>query len=371
MGRGGGSGGRSSGGSFGGGRSSGGRSGGSFGFGGGGTIGRSGGSIGRSGGSFGSSFGSKGRSIGSNSGSSSFGGPSFGSSFGRPGGIHVGSTGGGFRRNSGPSGCGCLTIIIVVVVLIIIIVAVSSLAGLFSSFEGSSSNNFDITKSSIDREPLPAGVVNETDYYTDELGWIGNRTKLTEGLKYFYKKTGVQPYLYITDEVNGSHFPTESEMDSFANNLYDELFTDEAHLLFVFHEYDERYMYWYVGGAQTKTVIDNEAADILMDYVDKYYFSENLSDEEFFSKSFSDSADRIMTVTKSPWITVWIVIGVVILVLILFTWWKKSKKQKNIEAKRMDDILNTPLDRFGDTEADEIAKKYEDINENDQNDDNI
>jgi uncharacterized membrane protein len=107
-------------------------------------------------------------------------------------------------------------------------------------------------------------------------------------------------------------------------------------------------------------VIDDEAGRILTDYIDRYYYDTNLTNEEFFSKAFKDGADRIMTVTRSPWIRVFMVFGVVILVIILYLWWKKHKEQKNLEAKRREELLKTPLDRFGDTEAEDLAKKYED-----------
>lgn len=374
MGRSGGSGGRSSGGGFGGGRSSGGRSGGfggsgGFGFKGGSSgragrsggsspFGRSGGSLGRSGGSFGSSgssFGSSGSSFGGGNNKGIFGsGSSHRGPIIFPGGINMGGGPSTPRRNS--NGCGtvgCLTIIIIVVIIIALIIFLNMISG-----TGSSSISGGITTSSIEREALPKGSVNETDYYIDNLKWIGNKTKLESGLKHFYNKTGVQPFLYLTDNINGNYFPDENEMDVFANDLYDELFTDEAHLLFIFMEYEGRYMDWYVVGSQAKTIIDNEAADILLDYIDRYYYDDDLSDEEFFSESFRDAGDRIMTVTRSPWITVIIIISIVILVIVLFSWWKKAKDQKNKEREQMEDILNTPLDRFGDTEAEDLAQKY-------------
>ena len=49
----------------------------------------------------------------------------------------------------------------------------------------------------------------------------------------------------------------------------------------------------------------------------------------------------------------------VVIVALLYTWWKKSKEQKNLEAKRAADILNTPLEKFGDSEVEDLAKKYE------------
>lgn len=330
MGRSGGSGGRSSGGSSGGSRSSGGRSGGF-------------GSSHRSGGSGG--FGS----FGSSSGGGFFGSGSRMSS----GGSNYGGSGSG-----GPVGCGCgAVMIILVIVLIVLLIIGVFVASVFTS-------SSEITKSSVARQPLPAGSVNETEYYTDELGWINNQTKMEEGLKYFYQKTGVQPYVVIVDNVNGSYNPTESELDSYANALYDQLFADEAHLLFVFYEYNDFYMDRYVAGTQAKTVIDTEAADILLDYIDRNYYDSSLTDEEFFSNSFRDAADRIMTVTKSPWIaamtTIGIVFAVVILAILLFVWWRHAKNQKNLEAKRTAEMLNTPLEKFDDVEIDDLAKKYQD-----------
>ena len=240
----------------------------------------------------------------------------------------------------------------------VIFIVIFSLWGSMNSSGGG-----DITFSSVKRDPLPKGSVNETEYYTDRLGWINNETKLISGLKHFYEKTGVQPYLYLTDTINGSHFPTEQDLEAFATDLYDELFTDEAHLLIVFFEYEGQYKGWYIVGTQAKSVIDAEAGNILADYIDRYYYDSSLSNEEFFSKAFTDAADRIMTVTRSPWITVFIVLGVVVLVIVLFIWWKKHKEQKNLEAKRREEMLNTPLERFGTTEAEDLMKKYQDDNE--------
>ena len=322
------------------------------------SLGRSGGSGGRSGGSFG---GQSSGSFRGSSGSRKTAGPGFGTGFFLGRGLRPSYYGGGFSRpprNTGGGGCGCVTMVFVLVILLIVFIAVFSI---FEAMNGDGGSN--ISVSSVERVPLPPGSVNETGYYTDEVGWINNETKLISGFKHFYKETGVQPYLYLTDTVNGSHFPTESELESYANNLYDELFTDEAHLLLVFFEYENRYMDWYVAGTQAKSVIDTEAADILLDYIDRYYYEDSLSDEEFFSKSFSDAAERIMKVTRSPWITVFVVIGIAILVFVLFIWWKKSKEQKNLEAKRREEILKTPLDSFGDTEAEELLKKYQDKDE--------
>lgn len=255
------------------------------------------------------------------------------------------------RPSGGSSNGGCGTVVFVLVIFVILLVIIFSL----------SSSGSDVIRSTVAREPLPKGSVNETSYYTDEIGWIGNETALTEGLKYFYAKTGVQPYVYITDTINGSNYPSSSDLNNFANDLYDELFTDEAHLLLVFFEFEGNagnYMDYYVTGTQAKGVIDTEAGDILLDYIDKNYYDSSLSEEEFFSNSFRDAADRMMEVTKSPWITVFYIIGILVIVVILFSWWKHAKKQKNLEAQQTKQILNTPIEKFSDSEAEKLAEKY-------------
>ena len=217
-----------------------------------------------------------------------------------------------------------------------------------------------ITVSTVQRTSLAKGNVHETGYYTDEVGDVKSPNTLEAGMKYFYQKTGVQPYLYIVDNVNGAAPPTQDEMKAYANSLYDKLFTDEAHLLLVFVDYgNNQYVDYYVTGTQATTVIDNEAGNILLDYISRYYYDSSLSFDQFISKSFSDAADRIMTVTTSPWIPVLEIVGVVFVIGIGFLWWARSKQQKDLEANRTEELLKTPLEKFGDTEADDLAKKYE------------
>lgn len=65
-------------------------------------------------------------------------------------------------------------------------------------------------------------------------------------------------------------------------------------------------------------------------------------------------------------ITVIPYIAPVILAYVLFLWWKYAKKQKNLEMqkkeesiKMTEEILSTPLEKFGDLEAEALAEKYE------------
>lgn len=346
------------------------RGGGSFG---GGS--RGGGFGGSRGGSFGGSRGGSGRTSRGGSGS-------FGSGRNRGGGSSGGlggGFGGGYRprprpyyggglwgrpfwgrpryRRGGGGGCGgagCGFLLMGVFVLMVLMIIFSSIGNFNPTTPGS------VTPSTIEREALPSGSVNETDYFTNEAGWHINQTTLTNGLRHFYNETGVQPYVYITNNIDGSTDPTNDEIVAFSNELYDELFTDEAHALLVFFEPDlYSYDTYLVTGVQAKQVIDQEASDILLDYVDRNYHS-NMNDDEFLSKAFADAADRIMKVTKSPWITVWIVIAVVVLIFLLFSWWKSKQAQKNLEAEQTKDILSQPIQKFGTSAADDLTKKYQD-----------
>ena len=131
-----------------------------------------------------------------------------------------------------------------------------------------------------------------TGYYTDADGdWIHNASQLESGLRHFYKKTGVQPYVYILP--NGTTTST-SDLQSRAEKLYGELFTDDAHFILVFCDDGEGgYNCGYAVGSQAKTIMDSEAISILADYLDRYYSDFSLSEEEIFSKAFSDAAEYI------------------------------------------------------------------------------
>ena len=327
--------------------------------GGGGGGGRSGGFSGggRSSGSFSGGF-SGGRS-GRSSGGGFYGGPS--RHYSRPPVfIHTSRHyyGGRPYYGGGRRGTGCGTVFAVLVVLFVILMVLFPIVG--ASIPSGESG---ITASTVERQPLPAGSVEETGYYTDECGWILNEGRLTDGLKTFYRLTGVQPYIYIADGVDGSVRPSADAIQSYAESLYDQLFTDEAHFLLVFCDDGAgSYTCGYTVGSAAKTIMDDEALGILRDYLDRYYTSD-VGDEEFFSLSFEKTAERIMTVTKSPWpgvlTVVAVVAGVVLVVVLAFNWWKKAKAQKNLEDQRTAEILNTPLEKFGDSEAEELAKKYE------------
>ena len=330
-------------------------------------MGRSGG--GGGGGGFGGGFSGGGRSSGGFSGG--FGG-------GRSGGGHYGGYHGGFRGGfrTGPifinnsrryyggggggnngsggngGGSGGMTVIVV-------LIAVFLLAGVMFVMNGGFSSGGSIAKSTVEREKLPASAVQETAYYTDADGsWIRSPGTLESGMRAFYQETGVQPYLYILP--NGTTTSID-ELTRQAESLYEELFRDEGHFLLVFC--DDGYGSFncgYTVGSQAKTVMDDEAVGILADYLDRYYSDMSISEEEIFSNAFADTGERIMSVTKSPIVPVAVCVAVVVVAVLAFITLKKRREQREREQQRAEEILKTPLEKFGDQEVEDLAKKYED-----------
>lgn len=376
-----------------------GRSGGGGGFSGGGGFG---GGFGSSGGGFGGGFsggsGSGGRSAGGHGGSGfgggyhgggyyggGFGGGSFwggflgglmGTSRGGGGGSmppqmpqrpqsggpqQPGSDGsGGSGGPSSPGGPnapqgkspnnGCGTVFVVIASVLLVLLLVVALGG--GSCSGAS-----VPASTVERTALPAGSANETEYFTDEDGdWIHDPATLERGLRHFYEETGVQPYVYILP--NGS-VRSYQELQSIAQEKYDELFTDQAHFVLVFcDDGNGRFNAAYWAGAMTGTVLDDEAINIFKAYLSQNYDDMSLTEEEIFSDAFADTADRIMTVTPSPLPIIAICAAVIIVAVIVFFVVRNRRLAKQREAERMQEILSTPLESLADAELADLEKKY-------------
>lgn len=220
-----------------------------------------------------------------------------------------------------------------------------------------------ISKSTMEREKLSGVAIDNVGYYTDELGWIRSGSTLESGLKEFYDETGVMPYVYITDTLDdGSTTATSQNMESTASGLYDELFDDEGHLLLLFHEYnsDSNYSTWVITGTAAKTVMDDEAVDILLDYVDSNYYNSSMNEDEMFARAFADAADRIMHVTRSP-LPVIIIVGCGVVALFIgFRWWKAKQVRDREKAAETERILNADIDEIGSVGPDtsELEEKY-------------
>lgn len=243
--------------------------------------------------------------------------------------------------------------------VIMTIIVVITIASLLASITSVNANEF---KNYTKREALSTSMSTETKYFTDELGWIKKSSVLEKGMKEFYKKTGVQPHLYITNNIYNDKNPDNKKVEEFLNAKYDELFKDEAHLLLVFLDNGDDWGSWIMTGNVAKSVIDNEAQDFIHALINKYATSD-LEDEEMFSMVFSKSADLLMTVYKSPWPTMLMIIAIVGIsagVVIIVIKSKLKKKELEVEQDKYNkEILNTPLEEIKPNDiSDDLMDKY-------------
>lgn len=249
-----------------------------------------------------------------------------------------------------------LAFIITTMFIILIVVAVLHNNG---AFAGSG-----ITKSTIEREKLAGQYVDVVDDWYDDssMNWISSGYTLENGPRDFYNETGVQPYLVITDEVNGNYAPSGQQVFEYANQVYDEMFTDEGHMVFVFQCPDGGTDYNMAActGAQAKAVVDDEALEILYDYLD-YYFYSDLDEDEMFAKAFEKAGERIMHKDTPIIVYVLAVAGIGLVVFaICFVVRTKAKRAKE-EAAETERILKTPIHKIGDTDPDleDLKNKYD------------
>lgn len=250
------------------------------------------------------------------------------------------------------------------IIACIIIMWIMVTVGSFSCSANSSGVVHTAINSTVERSVLAASASKDVGWYTDADGdWVSSPSRIEKGLKYFYQETGIRPYVYILP--NGSD---ASDLTSKAEELYDELFTDEGHFLLVFvDDNDGYYDCGYTGGSATKTIMDSEAIGILSDNLAYWYRCAD-TDEEVFSKTFSDTADDMMAATpgstqyKSTHRFVKVAIFVIgcIIVFVVVSQVRGRQREKEEERRRQTEkILNTPLEKFGDNDVEDLADKYE------------
>ncbi len=222
-----------------------------------------------------------------------------------------------------------------------ILLIMSIVYGIFDS--GDLDTFFKIERSTVQREALPADKCKTVDtWYQDDWGdWIdesGEEASLKAGLQHFYEKTGVQPYLWIMGE-EGKNYMSEGSVEELADEKYKELFgNDEGHLLVIFREYpneSSNYIVTATPGHDAETqVMDEQAREILLDYIDYFYTDTDLNEGRFFQRAFSRAADRIMIKQLSTKQLATIVIVVVVVVIGIIVTASIIRKKKVAVAKQ-------------------------------------
>lgn len=288
------------------------------------------------GGGHGGSFGGGGHSGGFGGGhGGSFGG-------GRGGGFHRGGMGFGFFPMYGfgmgrRGGCGCFGCGLVPGIIALVIAGALICSVFFGRLSGG--HDTEITDSTRDRTPLDPSCVTETaDYWESDTETVQIvSATLREGMQSFYTATGVQPFLYVTDSINGTINPSDSAANAYTEALYNRLFEDQGHLLVVLTVYRSNgylnYGTWYWCGDDAWTVTDAEACEILLDYID-YYAEDDISVSEALSNAFRAAGERIMggvTDDSGADLTLTFILGgvlAVVIVVLVVVYLRKKKNDK-------------------------------------------
>lgn len=144
----------------------------------------------------------------------------------------------------------------------------------------------------LKKTKLSSSLCYETEYYSeknDKLGYFND--DVLPGLKYFYHKTGVQPYI-MTEDISKVNKYDDKKLEE----LYLDLFDDEGHFLLVIFG-DKKgtcdWEYSWCTGYDAETVIDDDALEAIFWYIDEYYET-NMTDNELISNAFKDAADDII-----------------------------------------------------------------------------
>lgn len=183
---------------------------------------------------------------------------------------------------------GCGFVFIAVIVIFMISGALMAAIGPIGTGIGR------VQESTRVREKLDRSNVIETDYIEDQAGWITSKYDATKGMKKFFERTGVQPFLIISEEIEGNKYPSIEELDKYLEKRYGELIADEQHILVLFFDNGARWDTRYNCGSKAKLLMDDEACEILLDYFD-YYVESDMNDDDYFSTVFDKASERIMS----------------------------------------------------------------------------
>lgn len=230
-----------------------------------------------------------------------------------------------------------------------IILTVIAMAVLFAVIAGISSGSGKAGRSTVGRTRLEGAPAFSRDCVDDLADWSSDPATLLRGMEDFYKSTGVQPALVIAEDVDGNTDPTDAEIEAFASREYDALVGHEKGVLLLFIEWEpSEWNAFYMAGKEAQTVMDSEACDILLDYAEAYYVSD-LTEDQYFAKVFSETGERIMSVTptaasKLPWMlgAIVLVAGSMCVVMAIQT---KARRARE-EAEETERLLHTHVDRL-------------------------
>ena len=125
-------------------------------------------------------------------------------------------------QGRGAGGCGMLPIVSIVI-FVIVVLGIFSMVSDALDFWTPSVDDYGITESTHRRTKLDSKLVTPSmEYITDSCELLYDGVNVRQSMVYFFEKTGVQPYIYITETINGKEKPNSLAIEEFAFETYTE-----------------------------------------------------------------------------------------------------------------------------------------------------
>lgn len=139
-----------------------------------------------------------------------------------------------------------------------------------------------------------------SDCVEDETGWFESVKNTGEGLESFYNLTGVQPWVMFM--LYDADVSSDKERQAYLEDYYlDNFLADDREdvYLFAYFDNDDGGMgsLYSFAGDEAYTVMDEEADELLSDYITELWTSE-LSTDELVIQSFAAVAESVMSGKK-------------------------------------------------------------------------
>ena len=137
-------------------------------------------------------------------------------------------------------------------------------------------------------ESVQAGdALWDGSWYNDGLGCIQSDRALVRGMKTFEKKTGVKPFLTLLDGVD------PEELDDFAQEQHEALFSGGDHLLVVYDEWGKDAYYLSARAGAQSALSEADVAALLSCIEEAYEDPANSTYAEAFGKGFAQGAKQV------------------------------------------------------------------------------
>lgn len=247
--------------------------------------------------------------------------------------------------------------------IIFIFIILFAIAFIFGSPNAGA--NVNVPVNTTNREAIDLGIANQNaPTITDTIGMVDNHTIVNNAIRSFHNVTGIWVSFYITDNIGGDYIPVNQisgVVDDYTLNIFDTYLQSGANMLiFIYDDGNDWDIFTRVGN-QATLVMDSEAEQILIAYLETHWFSD-ATESQVLQRTLNDTGNRIMSVDRPLWFYIAIAAIPLAIVFIAFLFYKARNKRKREKESHDERILaeanNVDLN-VKDNELENILEHYE------------